>query len=256
MAIVNEKRQENGVVVLTLNRPEALNALNIELRQTLARIFSELADDPSVRCVVITGSGKAFVAGADIKVMAEASPMEVQRLNLHNYWQSIADFPKPLIAAVNGFALGGGCELAMHADIIIAGESAKFGLPEIKLGIMPGAGGGQRLVRLVGSKRAMRLLLTGEMICAATACEWGLVSQLVEDDELLDSALEMANTIAGMAPDAICHIKETIALGQDMPLSGALTLERRAFNMLFDTQDQKEGMAAFIEKRKPEFKGI
>ena len=250
-----EEQQENGVVLLTLNRPEALNALNIELRQSLAHTFSRLADDPAVRCVVITGSDRAFVAGADIKVMAQASPMEMQQLKLHRYWQSIADFPKPLLAAVNGLALGGGCELAMHADIIIAGQSAKFGQPEIKLGIMPGAGGTQRLTRLVGSKRALRLLLTGEIISAELAYDWGLVSQLVADDELITTALAMANTIAGMAPEAVSHIKETVALGQDMPLSAALTLERRAFNMLFDTRDQKEGMASFLEKRKPEFKG-
>lgn len=256
MSVLIEKRQENGIVLLTLNRAEALNALNMELRQSLARTLTELAEDVAVRCVVITGSDKAFVAGADIKLMSEASPMEMQRHNFHRLWQSIADFPKPLIAAVNGFALGGGCELAMHADIIVAGEGAKFGQPEIKLGIMPGAGGSQRLVRLVGSKRAMRLLLTGEIISAQTAYDWGLVSQLVPDDEVVDTALTMANCIAGMSPEAVHHIKETVALGQDMPLNAALTLERRAFNMLFDTQDQKEGMAAFIEKRKPQFKGL
>jgi enoyl-CoA hydratase/carnithine racemase len=255
MSILLEKSLNDGVVLLTINRPEALNALNLELRQALSETFSRLAQEHSVRCVVVTGNEKAFVAGADIKLLAQSSPMEVQRLGLHHYWQSIAEFPKPLVAAVQGYALGGGCELALHADIVIAGHNASFGQPEINLGIMPGAGGSQRLVRLVGSKRAMRLLLTGEIINAEIAYDWGLISQIAPDEEVLETALRTAGQIARMPPEAAAHIKETVSLGQDMPLSAALTLERRAFNMLFDTHDQKEGMAAFLEKRKPVFKG-
>jgi enoyl-CoA hydratase len=255
MSVTLQEDHGNGVRLLRLNRPDALNALNLPMRQALAEAFAALATDTSVRCVVLTGSAKAFAAGADVKLMAQASPMEMQRLNLHRYWRAIAEFPKPIIAAVNGFALGGGCELAMHADVIIAGEGAKFGQPEVKLGIMPGAGGTQRLLRLVGSKRALRLLLTGEMIGAQEAYLWGLVSQVVPDEEVLPTALSMAERIAGFSTNAVAHIKETVLLGQDMPLDAALTLERRAFNMLFDTHDQREGMAAFLENRKPGFTG-
>ena len=250
MNVLLEEQFSDGVVLLTLNRPKARNALNIELRQCLAQSFDRLANDESVRCVVITGNEKAFAAGADISVLAQASPMEVQKLNLHGYWRAIAQFPKPLIAAVNGYALGGGCELAMHSDIIIAGESASFGQPEVKLGIMPGAGGTQRLLRLVGTKKAMRMLLTGELISAQEAYQWGLVSSLFEDDKVLEKALVMAKSIAANSCHATAHIKECVNLGQDLPLESALELERRAFNMLFDTPEQKTLMAAFLNKSK------
>ena len=243
-----EERDKNGVVMLTLNRPKALNALDLPLRQALSLTFTRLAEDADIGCVIITGSDRAFAAGADMRLLAQASPMEVQKLNLHRYWKSIADFPKPIIAAVRGFALGGGCELALHADIVIAGRSAKFGQPEVRLGIMPGAGGTQRLVRLIGSKRAMRLLLTAEIISADTAYDWGLVSKLVEDEDVIMIAQSIATLISEMPRDAIAHIKETVTLGQEAPLSTALALERRAFNMLFDTPQQKDHMAAFIKK--------
>jgi enoyl-CoA hydratase len=250
MSVLLEEQCSKGVVLLTLNRPEARNALNIELRKCLAEIFERLACDESVRCVVITGNEKAFAAGADISVLANATPMEVQQLNLHGYWRAIAKFPKPIIAAVNGYALGGGCELAMHSDIIIAGESANFGQPEVKLGIMPGAGGTQRLLRLVGSKKTMRLLLTGELISAEEAYQWGLVSRLCEDNKVVEKALAMARDIAAQSHHAVAHIKECVNLGQDLPLESALELERRSFNMLFDTPEQKSLMAAFLNKSK------
>ena len=170
-------------------------------------------------------------------------------------WKVIADCPKPIIAAVNGFALGGGCELAMHADIIIAGESAKFGQPEVKVGVMAGGGGTQRLVRAVGKFKAMKMLLTGEPVGAAEAESMGLASEVVPDGQVLERALEVASTIAALPPLAIRHTKEVVLAGADSSLDAGLTLERKAFDILFDTQDQKEGMSAFIEKRTPKFKG-
>ncbi len=208
-----------------------------------------------MRAVVITGDEKAFAAGADITVVADETPMGMHRLGFHKLWQVVADFPKPMIAAVQGYALGGGCELALHADIIIAGKGASFGLPEVKLGIMPGAGGTQRLVRAVGKYRAFRLLMTGDTIDAAKAESWGLVSEVTDDDAVLPTALKMAGKIARLPPAALEHIKETVLLGADLPLQSAIALERKSYHMLFDTADQKEGMLAFKEKRKAEFKG-
>lgn len=247
--------QNDGVALVRLNRPDAMNALNMNLRKELAEAFIGLNTNDAVKCIVITGNEKAFAAGADIKQMAEAGAIEMMLRNMHLYWKPLQECPKPLIAAVNGFALGGGCELAMHADIIIAGTSAKFGQPEIKVGIMPGAGGTQRLIRSVGKYKAMRMLLTGDIITASEACEMGLVSELAEDSAVLETSLNLAAKIAKMPPLATAQIKEVVAAGQDMPLDFALTLERKAFQLLFDSEDQKEGMKAFMEKRKPEFKG-
>lgn len=255
MSVLIRENAAEHVVMLRLNRPEARNALDMATRQALAATFQELADDASVRCVVLTGNDQAFAAGADIKAMMEASPMQMQLRRLDRLWAAIAQFPKPIVAAVNGFALGGGCELALHADIIVAGEGARFGQPEVKVGIMPGAGGTQRLVRLVGKSRAMRLLMTAEMITGREAYEWGLVSQVVSDSATLDTALALARKIAAMPPLAIEGIKEVVLAGMDVPLDAALRLERKAMYMLFDTQDQKEGMKAFTEKRTPRFEG-
>ncbi len=249
------EKYENGVALVRVNRPEALNALNMATRQKLAEAFKDLSSDEKILSIVITGDRKAFAAGADLKEMAQVGPIEMMLRNMDLLWKPVADCPKPLIAAVNGYALGGGCELAMHADIIIAGHSAQFGQPEIKVGIMPGAGGTQRLTRAVGKYKAMKLLMTGGLLNAADAFDMGLVSEVVADEEVLSSALKLAGEIAGMPPLALKQIKEVVLAGQDSSLSTALMLERKALQLLFDSEDQKEGMNAFIEKRKPVYKG-
>ncbi|ORE97930.1 enoyl-CoA hydratase-related protein [Aurantimonas sp. 22II-16-19i] len=255
MAATELERHEDGVALLRMNRPETRNALTADLREELAAHFGALAADGEVRAVVLTGGPKAFAAGADLKAMAEASASEMMLRGLERLWAPIKGFPKPLIAAVEGWALGGGAELAMHADIIVASESAKFGQPEIKVGIMPGAGGTQRLTRAVGKFKAMKILLTGEPFGAAEAEAMGLVSEVVPDGTALDRALELARAIAAMPPIAARKIKETVLAGADQPLDSALLMERQAFQLLFDTADQKEGMRAFLEKRKPSFTG-
>jgi enoyl-CoA hydratase/carnithine racemase len=238
-----------------MNRPKALNALNTATRVELVDHFRKLGEDDKVRCIVITGNEKAFVAGADLKEMADKGTVGMTLGKVRELWRVIAQCPKPVIAAVNGFALGGGCELAMHADIIIAGKSAKFGQPEVRVGIMAGGGGTQRLTRAVGKFKAMKMLLTGEPVSAAEAFEMGLASEVVADEQVLDRALKLARTIAALPPLAIRQTKEVVLAGADCSLDAGLTLERKAFDILFDTEDQKEGMRAFIEKRKPEFKG-
>ncbi|PWR21997.1 enoyl-CoA hydratase-related protein [Zavarzinia compransoris] len=253
--ILISTRPEDGVVLLQLNRPAARNALDLELRRALAAAFDALADDPAARAVVVTGNDEAFAAGADIAMLATRSPREVEALGLHRLWRSIAEFPKPVIAAVNGFALGGGCELAMHADLIVAGEGAKFGQPELKVGIIPGAGGTQRLVRLIGRTRTMRLLLSGEMISGREAFDWGLASHLAADEEVLATALRLAARIAALPAGACALVKELVLQAADLPLDAALALERKSFWLSFDTPDQREGMAAFLEKRRPRFNG-
>jgi enoyl-CoA hydratase len=249
------ERRPDHVALIRIHRPEARNALNGPARERLAEIFRELALDEQIRCAVLAGSDTVFAAGADIKAMAEAHPIDMMRREGERTWAPIKDFPKPLIAAVNGLALGGGCELAMHADIIIAGESARFGQPEIKLGIAPGAGGTQRLVRAVGKFKAMRILLTGDLVSAREAEAMGLVSEVVPDADVLAHALTLAGAIAALPPLAARKIKELVLQGGDLPLEAALLLERNAFQLLFGTADQKEGMKAFIEKRPPPFVG-
>ncbi len=244
-----------GVALIRLARPEALNALNAEVRTALAGHFRKVSADPEVRCVVITGDERAFAAGADLKEMAERDAVDQMLRDRDRVWRAVKDCPQPIVAAVNGYALGGGCELAMHADIIVAGEGARFGQPEVRVGIMPGAGGTQRLTRAVGKYQAMRMVLTGEPVSAQEALRMGLVSEVVPDGEVLSRALELARTIAQLPPLAVLHIKETVLAGMDAPLDVALALERKAFQLLFATEDQKEGMRAFIEKRRPEFKG-
>ena len=204
---------------------------------------------------MLTGTDKSFAAGADIKEMAAATPIEMIQRGVHKLWRVISSCPKPVIAAVNGFALGGGCELAMTCDIIIAGESARFGQPEVKIGIIPGGGGTQRLTRAVGKYKAMKICLTGELFSAKEAFEMGLVSEIAPDAEVEKRALAMAQLIAGLAPLAVQQIKEVILGGQDASLDAALRLETKAIQVLFASLDQKEGMAAFIEKRKPNFQG-
>lgn len=253
--LILEERSETGTVLLRLNRPEARNALSAELRKALTERFAALYDDPDARCVVVTGDDRAFVAGADIKDMARMGTAEITRSNVRRMWQVIAQCPIPFIAAVRGVAFGGGCELAMHADIIIAGENAKFAQPEIKVGIMPGGGGTQRLPRAIGKFKAMKMMLTGDPISGREAFDMGLASECVPDADVLARALELADQIAAMPPLAARRTKEVVLAGQDSSLEAGLMLERRTFDTLFDTEDKTEGMTAFIEKRKPEFKG-
>jgi enoyl-CoA hydratase len=243
------------IALLRINRPEVRNALNLAVREQLAEHFSALGSDETTRCIIITGNEKAFAAGADIRDMVERTPIEIMARHTERLWSSIASCPKPVIAAVNGYAWGGGCELAMHADIIIAGDGASFAQPEVRVGIMPGAGGTQRLTRAVGKFQAMRMLLTGQPVTARDALAMGLVSEVVADADVLQKALEFAKVIASMPPVAVMQIKETVLAGQDASLETALMLERKAFQLLFATADQKEGMRAFLEKRKPEYRG-
>jgi enoyl-CoA hydratase/carnithine racemase len=255
MADVLLEKPAEGVAVVSLNRVEVKNALNLSVRQELARHFSELGVDSGVRCIILTGGDKVFAAGADIKDMADKGAVDMMLRNVHQLWQAISSCPKPVIAAVNGYAWGGGCELAMHADIIIAGESATFCQPEVKVGIMPGAGGTQRLTRAVGKFQAMKMILTGQPVSAREALSMGLCSEVVPDEEVQAAALKMATHIAGMPPIAVMQMKEVLLAGQDISLEAALMLERKAFQLLFDTKDQKEGMCAFLEKRKPVYQG-
>lgn len=247
--------REGRIGLVTINRPEAKNALNEAVRERIAAAVSEFDQDSDILCIVISGSGDSFAAGADLKDLARRGAAEMLQRNTHKVWQVIGQCAKPIVAAVKGYAWGGGCELAMHADIIVAGESASFAQPEIKVGIMPGAGGTQRLVRLIGKSRAMKMLLTGKPISAQEALQYGLVSEVVPDDKLLETVMALAETICRMPPLAVRQIKEVVNAGMDVPLGTALTLERKAFQLLFDTADQKEGMGAFLEKRRPEFKG-
>jgi enoyl-CoA hydratase len=255
MSEVLLERPAPGVALLRLNRPEARNALNLTVRRMLGDHFRTLGTDVETRCIVLTGNAEVFAAGADIRDMVEATPVDLILRNTHLLWQAIAECPKPIIAAVNGYALGGGCELAMHADMIVAGESASFGQPEIRVGIMPGAGGTQRLTRAVGKFKAMKMVLTGQPVSARDADAMGLVTEVVPDAEVEDAALKLAGQIAKMPPLAVQQIKEVMLAGQDAPLSAALMLERKAFQLLFASRDQREGMQAFLEKRKPAYEG-
>jgi len=245
-----------GVTLIRLNRPEALNALNSELLGELGQALDAAATDDGVRCIVLTGSDRAFAAGADIKEMSDKSYAQMMMLDFFTAAaRRIEQFRKPIIAAVSGYALGGGCELAMMCDFIIASESAKFGQPEINLGVSPGIGGTQRLTRFVGKAKAMDMILTARMMDAAEAERAGLVSRVVPNDKLLDTALEAAAKIAGHSPLAVMMNKELVEAAYETTLTTGVALERRLFHSLFAFEDQKEGMAAFVEKRKPDFKG-
>ena len=255
MSLVVLERPSDHVCLLRLNRPDARNALSPELREELRDHFLTLGADDTTRAIVITGDMRAFAAGADIRSMVETSPQEMMQRRDDLNWGAIRHCPKPVIAAVNGYALGGGCELAMHADIIVAGENARFGQPEIKLGIMPGAGGTQRLVRAVGRYRAMLMLLTGEMLTGREAFDAGLASLVTPDEETVERAVAIAETIAAMPPLATAEIKAVLHAGLDASLDTALMLERRAAYLLFDSNDKQEAMKAFLDKRKPVFTG-
>ncbi len=246
----------DGVALIRLNRPKALNALNAELLGELAACVEALEGDDQVRCLVLTGSEKAFAAGADIKEMAPKTYAEAFKEDLFTaVSERIVRSRKPIIAAVAGYALGGGCELAMMCDFIIAADNAKFGQPEITLGVMPGIGGTQRLTRLVGKSKAMDMMLTGRMMDAAEAERSGLVSRVVAADKLLDEAMVAARKIAGLSPLAVVMNKELVDTALETTLTEGIRVERRLFHSLFAFEDQKEGMAAFTEKRTPQFKG-
>lgn len=242
--------KEGGVALITLHRPDALNALNSALIDELGAAVDAFEADDSIGCIVVTGSEKAFAAGADIKEMQAKSYMDAYMENFISKWERITTCRKPVIAAVNGFALGGGCELAMMCDFIIAGDKAKFGQPEIKLGILPGAGGSQRLTRFVGKSKAMEMCLTGRMMDADEAERAGLASRVVPADELLDDALKTAAAIAGMGRPATYMVKESVNRSYETTMAEGILFERRTFHAAFATEDQKEGMAAFAEKRK------
>lgn len=253
--VLVERDEARRVALVRLNRPKQLNALNGPTMDALCEALEKLDRDEAVRVIVVTGSERAFVAGADIGEMAGASPIDLLRTNRIAQWDRVRKITKPVIAAVAGWCLGGGCELAMALDIIIAAESARFGQPEIKIGVMPGAGGTQRLPRAIGKSKAMEMILTGEPITAAEAERIGLVSRVVTDELLVEDALALAAEIATRAPLALRLAKESVNAAFEMGLTDGLAHERRLFYLLFSSDDQKEGMTAFLEKRDPNFKG-
>ncbi|CDZ36324.1 Putative enoyl-CoA hydratase echA8 [Neorhizobium galegae bv. officinalis] len=242
-----------AVALITLNRPKALNALNSTVMAELTEALSAFGKDEAIGAIVLTGSEKAFAAGADIKEMQEIDFVEAYVNDFISGWEAIATTRKPMIAAVSGFALGGGCELAMMCDFIIASETAKFGQPEITLGVIPGMGGSQRLTRAVGKAKAMDMVMTGRMMDVAEAERAGLVSRIVSPERLIDEAVEAAAKIASFPRAAVLMAKEAVSRSFEGTLAEGLRFERRLFHSLFATSDQKEGMAAFVEKRKPQF---
>lgn len=242
------------VRLIRLNRPEALNALSVQLIKDLNGALDEAEADSEIRCIVLTGSEKAFAAGADVKEMLNKTYLDGYLGDFVAEWERVTRMRKPVIAAVSGFALGGGCELAMMCDFILAADTARFGQPEIKLGILPGAGGTQRLTHLVGKSKAMEMCLTGRMMDAAEAERAGLVSRVVSAADLVPEAIKVAQTIASMSLPAVMMAKESISRAYETSLSEGIRFERRVFYATFATPDQKEGMQAFIEKRPPAFK--
>jgi enoyl-CoA hydratase/carnithine racemase len=254
MATVSAETR-GAVGLARLDRPDARNALSPELMEELAAICERWDDDPDVRCIVIAGGDKWFAAGADIKAMAKRTLAETLTSRAARFWPRLAALRTPLVAAVSGYALGGGCELALACDMIVASEEAEFGQPEILLGIIPGGGGTQRLTRVMGKQRAMELVLTGRRISAAEAHELGIVSRLAPPDGWLDAALELATTIAERPPLAVRLGKQAVLAADEMPITAGLDHERRLYELAMATEDRVEGMNAFIEKRKPEFRG-
>jgi len=250
--IVVEKRGRVGVI--RLNRPQALNALNIALKNELLAAVESFDADADIGCILIAGSEKAFAAGADIKEMVDKSYIDISGADYAADYERLARARKPIIAAVAGFALGGGCELAMMCDLIIAADNTKFGQPEIKLGVIPGIGGTQRLTRAIGKAKAMDLILTGRMMDAAEAERSGLVARVVPAASLMEEAMKIAETIAAMSLPSLLAAKEAVNRAFETSLAEGVRFERRVFHALFATQDQKEGMAAFTEKRPPKFR--
>jgi enoyl-CoA hydratase len=249
------EEQHGPVRLLRLNRPAVLNALSSELMETLSQRLTALDQDDSVRVVVLTGDERAFAAGADIQELKDNTAISMLASKQITRWEAIRRFSKPLIAAVSGWALGGGMELVMACDMVIAGDNAQFGQPEIKIGVMPGAGGTQRLTKVVGKARAMELVLTGRTVSAEEAYAMGLVNHVVAREQVVPRALELAQTIADMPPVAVRLAKESVLTALDTPLDIGLLHERRLFSLLFASDDQKEGMSAFLAKRKPHFEG-
>ncbi len=250
--LVLVQRMES-VALATLNRPEALNALSPQMLAALSEALELLDGEAQIRVIVLTGGQRAFAAGADIRELASARPMDIVKMNTLANWQRIRQVNKPLIAAVSGYAYGGGCELALACDLIVAAENALFALPEVKLGVMPGAGGTQRLAKAIGPYRAMEMILTGEPISAQEAYRFGLVNRVTPVERYLDEAMELARKIAERPPIAVRFARQAVRYGIENTLREGLEVERRNYTLLFDTADQKEGMAAFIEKRLPAF---
>jgi enoyl-CoA hydratase len=253
--VVKVERHGDATATITVNRPQVKNALNIATRAALAEAFSSLAGDAGIRAIVLTGGPSTFVAGADINEFLDETPVGLVRQRHELNWQAISSVPQPVVAAVTGFALGGGMELAMSCDIIVAGEGARFGQPEVKIGIMPGAGGTQRLTRAAGKFHAMRMILTGDMVTAAEAHAMGIASLVVPDADVESSAKAIAQRIAALPPLAVQAAKQAVLMADDVSLTAGLFLERKAFEGLFATADKREGMKAFLEKRKAMFTG-
>jgi enoyl-CoA hydratase len=253
--VLVEHQPEQRTALVRLNRPQQLNALNGAVMDALCGALDELDRDDTIRAIVVTGNERAFAAGADIGEMANATPIDLLLTNRIGQWDRIRKITKPVIAAVNGWALGGGCELAMVLDLIVAGESAKFGQPEINIGVIPGAGGTQRLTRAIGKAKAMRMILTGDSITAREAESAGLVALVTQDELVVEDALALAAKVATKSPIALRLAKEAVNAAHEMSLTDGLAHERRLFYLLFASDDQKEGMAAFLEKRTPEFRG-
>lgn len=249
------EQYEKHIALIQLNRPKELNALNLQLMQELRDTLKKLDADESVRVIIITGNEQAFAAGADIKQMADKTAIDMLLIDQFSTWDQIRKTRKPIIAAVSGFALGGGCELAMTCDMIIASESARFGQPEIKIGVMPGAGGTQRLTRAIGKAKAMELVLTGRFLSAEEAHFYGLVNKVVPVEMYMYETLALAKEIAAMSPIATMLAKEAVNRSFETHLDEGLHFERKNFYLAFASEDQKEGMAAFVEKRKADFKG-
>lgn len=249
------ERPEPGIAVIRIDRPDRRNALNMAVKRALTTAIAAAVKDNAIKVVILTGGDRFFVAGTDIAEMRDMSPASHRALESGAVFEVLRACPKPVIAAVEGYALGGGCELALACDMIVAGSGARFGQPEIKVGIIPGAGGTQMLVRAAGRHRAMKLLLTGDPFTANEAFAMGLVSDVVADGTALNAAMTLARTILGMPPLAVHAIKDAVRQGMDAPLTTALAYERRLFEQLFASDDQVEGMQAFLDKRSPDYKG-
>ncbi|MCU0383702.1 MAG: enoyl-CoA hydratase-related protein [Cyclobacteriaceae bacterium] len=254
LILVNKQIAE-GVAQITLNRPKELNALNLQVMREIRDVLKEFDADDKIKVIIITGNEQAFAAGADIKQMADKTAIDMLLIDQFSTWDQIRKTRKPIIAAVSGFALGGGCELAMTCDMIIASETAKFGQPEIKIGVMPGAGGTQRLTKAIGKAKAMELVLTGRFISAEEALAYRLINKVVPVEMLMHETVSLAKEIATQSPVAVMLAKEAVNRSFETHLDEGLHFERKNFYLAFASEDQKEGMAAFVEKRKPNFKG-
>jgi enoyl-CoA hydratase len=248
-------RRDGAVGVVKLDRQAKRNALDLTMRAAIAAAFAELDRDAQIKAIVVTGGDAVFAAGADLNLLVDKGAQQVAEIGLGQYWAPVANCGKPVIAAVSGFALGAGCELALMCDFIVADATARFGQPELAVGIMPGAGGTQRLVRTLGKQVASFMLMTGEAISGDRAFALGLVAELAPEGQALARAIELAHKVSRMPPKAIAATRRVLRLGSDLPLDAALALENREFLLLFDTEDKTEGMRAFLDRRRPEFKG-